>query len=90
MRMATPRCTRGTTSAVGSPSIWRVLLARNAALVEMGLDMAPNQTTRVRVGYQGLLAAHGHDHGLYASVEVRVSKLAVCIRALVMLHGAGR
>ena len=45
-------------------SVAGVPIARDAALVEGGLDLRFNRTMKVGITYTGELAAHAHTHGV--------------------------
>jgi len=48
-----------------------VPIARNAAVVEAGVDIGVADNTRIGVSYTGQLADSAHDHGVKADVTIR-------------------
>ena len=55
----------GTFTVEGTP------IAKDAAVIEAGLDLQVSETATVGVSYTGQLASDSRDHGIKADIRVR-------------------
>jgi outer membrane autotransporter protein len=68
----TPLATPAFAFAAGSPfSIAGVPIAKNAAILEAGLDFAVSDNATLGVSYAGQFGSHTHDNGVKANLSVK-------------------
>jgi outer membrane autotransporter protein len=72
MPAALERLTRGAFQGSAAPfTVAGVPLARDAALVEIGLDALIASQTTIGISYTGQLAEHLQDHSVKGNLRVR-------------------